>query len=167
MPATIKANKVPTHAEKRVLPHTPQQLFDLVADIERYSEFLPWCLAVRIKSREGNKLVAEVIIGFKMFRERFSSCDVLFSPDLDPGGAGRIDVTYEEGPFRYLNNHWIFEPHEKGCLLDFFIDFEFRSAVMQRLMGGLFNEVAGRMVTAFEMRARELYGGNGGGEEGA
>ena len=167
MPATIKANKVPTHAEKRVLPHTPQQLFDLVADMEHYSEFLPWCLAVRIKSREGNKLVAEVIIGFKMFRERFSSCDVLYPPDQDPGGAGRIDVTYEKGPFRYLNNHWIFEPHEKGCLLDFFIDFEFRSAVMQRLMGGLFNEVAGRMVTAFETRARELYGGNGGGEEGA
>ena len=167
MPSTIKANKVPTHAEKRVLPHTPQQLFDLVADMEHYSEFLPWCLAVRIKSREGNKLVAEVIIGFKMFRERFSSCDVLFSPDQDPGGAGRIDVTYEEGPFRYLNNHWIFEPHEKGCLLDFFIDFEFSSAVMQRLMGGLFNEAAGRMVTAFETRARELYSGNGGGEEGA
>jgi coenzyme Q-binding protein COQ10 len=167
MPSTIKANKVPTHAEKRVLPHTPQQLFDLVADMERYSEFLPWCLAVRIKSREENKLVAEIIIGFKMFRERFSSCDVLSPPDQDHGGAGRIDVTYEEGPFRYLNNHWIFEPHEKGCLLYFFIDFEFRSAVMKRLMGGLFNEAAGHMVTAFEMRARELYGVNRGREKGA
>ncbi len=150
---------MPTHAEKRVLPHTPQQLFDLVADMERYPEFLPWCLAVCIKSREGNRLVAEVVIGVKMFRERFSSCDVLHPPDQDPGGVGRIDVTYEEGPFRYLNNHWIFEPHEQGCLLDFFIDFEFRSAVMQKLIGGLFNEAAGRMVVAFETRAQKLYGG--------
>ena len=150
---------MPTHAEKRVLLYTPQQLFDLVADIGRYPEFLPWCLAVRVKGREGNTLMADVIIGFKMFRERFSSCDVLFPPDEDPGGVGRIDVTYEEGPFRYLNNHWIFEPHEQGCEIDFFIDFEFHSVMMQKLMGGLFNEAARRMVASFEARAEKLYGG--------
>ena len=150
---------MPTHAEKRVLLYTPQQLFDLVADIGRYPEFLPWCLAVRVKGREGNTLMADVIIGFKMFRERFSSCDVLFPPDEDPGGVGRIDVTYEEGPFRYLNNHWIFEPHEQGCEIDFFIDFEFHSVMMQKLMGGLFNEVVRRMVASFEARAEKLYGG--------
>ena len=158
MPSTIKANKVPTHAEKRVLPHTPQQLFDLVADMEHYSEFLPWCLAVRIKSREGNKLVAEVIIGFKMFRGRFSSCDVLSPPDQDPGGAGRIDVTYEEGPFRYLNNHWLFLEDGDGTIVDFYVDFEFRSKLLQKLIGVVFNEAVKIMVHAFEKRALKIYG---------
>lgn len=144
---------MPTHAERRVLPYRPEQLFDLVADIERYPEFLPWCIAARIKRREGDVILADLVIGFKMIRERFTSRVRLDRPNL------RIDVAYTEGPFRYLNNHWIFEPapHD-SCLLDFFVDFEFRSALLQKVIGVLFNEAVRRMVAAFEARARALYG---------
>jgi len=144
---------MPTHAERRVLPYRPDQLFDLVADIERYPEFLPWCVGVRIRERQGDTLVADLIIGFKMIRERFTSRVKLDRPGL------RIDVAYAEGPFRYLNNHWLFEPMPDGhCRIDFYVDFEFRSHVLQRIIGALFNEAVRRMVSAFENRARKLYG---------
>jgi coenzyme Q-binding protein COQ10 len=143
---------MPTHAEKRVLPYTCEQLFDLVADVERYPEFLPWCLAVRIRERRPDLIVAELLIGFKMVRERFTSRVVLKRPSC-------IDVTYAEGPFRYLNNHWIFTHLPEGrCEIDFFVDFEFRSAILQKLIGLLFNEAVRRMVAAFETRANQLYG---------
>jgi coenzyme Q-binding protein COQ10 len=143
---------MPTHAEKRVLPYTREQLFDLVADVERYPEFLPWCLAVRIRERRPDLVVAELLIGFKMVRERFTSRVVLKRPSC-------IDVTYAEGPFRYLNNHWIFnELPDARCEIDFFVDFEFRSAILQKLIGLLFNEAVRRMVSAFETRANQLYG---------
>jgi coenzyme Q-binding protein COQ10 len=143
---------MPTHAEKKVLPYTPEQLFDLVADVEKYPEFLPWAVAARIRSRDGNVITADLVIGFKMFRERFTSKVVLDQPR-------RIDVSYTEGPFRYLNNHWVFEPMPGGgTCIDFFVDFEFRSAILQRLIGMLFNEAVRRMVHAFETRAKKLYG---------
>jgi coenzyme Q-binding protein COQ10 len=143
---------MPTHAEKKVLPYTPEQLFDLVADVEKYPEFLPWAVAARIRSREGNVITADLVIGFKMFRERFTSKVVLDQPR-------RIDVSYTEGPFRYLNNHWVFESMPGGgTCIDFFVDFEFRSAILQRLIGMLFNEAVRRMVHAFETRAKKLYG---------
>jgi len=142
---------VPTHAEQRVLPYTPEQLFALVADIERYPEFLPWCVGARVRERSPDLVVADLIIGFRMFRERFTSRVV-----LDP--SHRIDVTYAEGPFRYLNNHWTFEAVTGGCRIDFFVDFEFRSRVLQRVIGLLFGEAVRRMVAAFEGRARQLYG---------
>jgi coenzyme Q-binding protein COQ10 len=143
---------MPTHAEKKVLPYTPEQLFDLVADVERYPEFLPWAVAARIRSREGNVVTADLVIGFKMFRERFTSRVVL-------DRARRIDVSYTEGPFKYLDNHWLFEPMQGGgTCIDFFVDFEFRSAILQRLIGMLFNEAVRRMVAAFETRAKTLYG---------
>lgn len=142
---------MPTHAEKRVLPYKPEQLYALVADIEKYPEFLPWCVASRIRRREGNVLYADLMIGFKMVRERFTSRVEL--------GDGRIDVAYTEGPFSYLNNHWIFLPTDDGgCLIDFYVDFEFRSKMLQKIIGVLFNEAVRRMVAAFETRARELYG---------
>jgi coenzyme Q-binding protein COQ10 len=144
---------MPTHAEKRVLPYRPDQLFDLVADIERYPEFLPWCVGVRIRERQGDTVVADLIIGFKMIRERFTSRVKLDRPGL------RIHVAYAEGPFRYLNNHWLFEPMPNGhCRIDFYVDFEFRSQVLQRIIGALFNEAVRRMVSAFENRAKKLYG---------
>src|SRR5260221_10767837 len=116
---------MPTFAETRVLPYAPHQLYDLVADIERYPEFLPWCLASRIKSREGNTIRADLVIGFKMIRERFTSTVVLEPPK-------RIEVAYAEGPFRYLNNHWVFEPTpDGGCRIDFWVDFEFRNRMLQ------------------------------------
>jgi len=142
---------MPTHAEERVLPYTPEQLFDLVADIERYPEFLPWCVGARIKERRPDLIVADLIIGFRMFRERFTSRVSLDRPR-------RIDVEYAEGPFRYLNNHWTFTSDPKGCRVDFFVDFEFRSRLLQRLIEVLFSEAVRRMVGAFEKRARDLYG---------
>ncbi|MGH6933552.1 MAG: type II toxin-antitoxin system RatA family toxin [Dongiaceae bacterium] len=147
---------MPTHAEKRAMPYRPEQMFDLVADIERYPEFLPWCVAARIRERRDDVVVADLVIGFKMIRERFTSRVHLDRPGL------RIDVTYTDGPFRRLNNHWIFEPADGGgCLIDFYVDFEFRSQLLQRLIGALFNEAVRRMVQAFEGRARRLYGDRG------
>lgn len=143
---------MPTHAERRVLPYMPEQLFELVAAVDRYPEFLPWCLGARIRRREGNEIHADLIIGFRMFRERFTSKVLLDRPR-------RIDVAYSEGPFRYLNNHWIFQPQgENQCEIDFYVDFEFRSKVLQAAIGMLFNEAVRRMIAAFEGRARELYG---------
>jgi len=142
---------MPSHAEKRVLPFTPRQLFDLVADVEKYPEFLPWCVAARIRERGENRLVAEMVIGFKMFRERFVS-----RVALDPG-RHRIDVAYAEGPFKYLANHWIFEEHPQGCLIDFYVEFEFRSRLLQKVIETLFHEAVRRMVRAFETRAHALY----------
>lgn len=143
---------MPTHAEKKVLPYTPEQMYALVAEVERYPEFLPWCLGTRIRRREGNVLFADLIIGFKMVRERFTS-----RVELNEAGR-RIDVQYTDGPFQYLNNHWIFDPHEQGCCVDFYVDFEFRSKMLQKIMGMLFNEAVRRMVQAFENRAHQLYG---------
>lgn len=154
---------MPTHAEKRLLPYTQEQLFDLVAQVERYPEFLPWCLASRIRRREEDLIVADLIIGFRMIRERFTSNVKLQRPD-------RIDVWYAEGPFKYLNNHWLFEPQPSspalptgGTLIDFYVDFEFRSKLLQSVIGVLFNEATKRMVAAFEARAKQLYGVPGAG----
>jgi len=144
-----------THAEKRVLPYRPDQLFDLVAEVERYPEFLPWCLGARIRSRKDNVIIADLIIGFRGIRESFTSRVTLNRPNM------RIDVAYLDGPFRYLNNHWIFTPMpDDACEIDFFVDFEFRSRILQRLMGLLFNEAVRRMVSAFEARAADLFGGD-------
>ena len=142
---------MPTHAEQRVLPYTPEQLFALVADIERYPEFLPWCVGARIKERRADLIVADLIIGFRVFRERFTSRVSLDRPR-------RIDVAYADGPFRYLNNHWVFEDVPGGCRIDFFVDFEFKSRLMQKVIEVLFSEAVRRMVGAFEKRAQHLYG---------
>lgn len=143
---------MPTHSEQRVLPYTPQQLFDLVADIEKYPEFLPWCVATRITERADDRLVSEMVIGFKMFRERFVS-----RVKLDREGH-RIDVAYAEGPFKYLTNHWVFVDHPRGCMIDFYVEFEFNSRLLQKVIEVLFHEAVRRMVGAFESRARDLYG---------
>lgn len=142
-----------THSEQRALPHSPEQLFDLVADVAKYPEFLPWCVGARIRSRESDLLVADLIIGFKGITEQFTS-----EVKLDRA-AMKIDVTYQDGPFKYLNNHWLFLSGEDGtCDIDFFIDFEFKSRLLQALMGPLFGEAVRRMVGAFESRALQLYG---------
>ncbi|MFD1624258.1 type II toxin-antitoxin system RatA family toxin [Azospirillum griseum] len=143
---------MPTHAEKKTLPYTPEQMYALVADVEKYPEFLPWCLAARIRKREGAVMFADLIIGFKMVRERFTSRVELNEAER------RINVQYTDGPFQYLNNHWIFLDHPGGCCVDFYVDFEFRSKMLQSIMGLLFNEAVRRMVHAFETRAEKLYG---------
>ncbi|MBK1663703.1 ubiquinone-binding protein [Rhodospirillum rubrum] len=143
---------MPTHAEKRFLPYQPEQMYDLVADIESYPRFLPWCLASRIKKREGDVVWADLVIGFKMVRERFTS-----RVELDP--KHKISVTYAEGPFKYLNNHWVFDPGENGgVMIDFYVDFEFKSPLLQKIIGALFSEAVRLMVSSFERRAEQLYG---------
>ena len=142
---------MPTHAEKRVLPYTPAQMFDLVADVGAYPDFLPWCIAARVRKRDGDIITADLVIGFKMFREQFTSRVTLDRPR-------RIDVQYIQGPMKHLNNHWLFAPHPDGVEIDFYVDFEFRSRILEKLIGTLFNEAFRRMVGAFETRARILYG---------
>jgi len=143
---------MPTHAEKRHLPYSQKQLFDLVAEVDRYPEFLPWCTACRITKREGDSFYSDMVVRFKVFSERFASKVTLHEHE-------QIDVEYIDGPFRYLNNHWRFIPQDDGsCVIDFFVDFEFRSRMLQALIGLLFNEAVSRMVGAFEARARDLHG---------
>jgi coenzyme Q-binding protein COQ10 len=142
---------MPTHAEKRKLPYTPEQLFDLVADVEKYPQFLPWCLASRITKREGHVFYADLIIGYKMMRERFGSRVTALRPD-------HVHVEYLSGPMKYLSNHWRFIRQKDGtCEIDFYVDFEFKNPVFQKLMGLFFNEAVRRMVSAFEERAAQLY----------
>ncbi|MEH6524895.1 MAG: type II toxin-antitoxin system RatA family toxin [Sneathiella sp.] len=142
---------MPTHSDERVLPYTPKQLFDLVAAVDLYPEFLPWCVGARINKREENVIYADLVIGFKLFREKFTS-----KVTLDEANQ-TIDVEYLDGPFRYLNNHWGFFDHPDGCKITFFVDFEFRSIILQKTIGMLFNEAVSRMISAFEKRAKELY----------
>jgi coenzyme Q-binding protein COQ10 len=144
---------MPKHAERRVLPHQPRQMYELVADIGRYPEFLPWCVGARIVSKSEEQVTADLLIGFRMFRERFRS-----KVDLDPGDL-TIDVAYVEGPMKYLSNGWRFEDHPDGCVVDFAIDFEFRSRLLRKAIEPLFHEAVRRMVAAFERRADALYTG--------
>ena len=142
---------MPTHAERQIVPYRPEQLFDLVADVGSYPKFLPWCVAARVRSRHDNEVVADLTIGFGPFRESFTSRVTLERPD-------RINVKYENGPFRYLNNEWDFLPHPTGTEVDFFVDFEFKSRILQAAIGLVFNEAVRRMVGAFHKRARDVYG---------
>lgn len=142
---------MPTHAQKKVLRYTPEQMYALVADVKRYPEFLPWCAASRIVEQSETRLVADLTIGFKMFRESFRS-------QVDLERPHRVHVEYLNGPFRYLNNTWKFHPHPAGCEVDFFVDFEFRSALLRAAIGLVFNEAVQMMVRAFERRAMTLYG---------
>ncbi|MDE2166597.1 MAG: type II toxin-antitoxin system RatA family toxin [Alphaproteobacteria bacterium] len=142
---------MPTHAEQKFLPYAPERLFDLVADIERYPEFLPWCVGARIRERHDNLILGDLLIGWRMVRERFTSRVHLHRPD-------RIDVEYAEGPFKYLENHWQFIPRNGGTLIDFHVDFEFRSHILSGIIDTVFTEAVKRMVAAFEKRARQLYG---------
>ena len=142
---------MPTHAEKRVLPYTPEQMFQLVADVGKYPQFLPWGAASRVLTHTETELVADLTIGFGPFRESFTSRVELDRPR-------KAVVKYEHGPFRYLNNQWTFEPEPTGCRVSFFVDFEFRSRLLQSAIGVVFNEAVRRMVNAFLKRARDGYG---------
>ncbi|UWP99708.1 type II toxin-antitoxin system RatA family toxin [Aliiroseovarius crassostreae] len=148
---------MPTHGEKRILPYTPNQMYELVADVAKYPQFLPWNSAARVRKRtpqpDGTEVIeADLVISFKVFRERFGSRAL-----LDPN-TPRLDMEYLDGPFKYLRSHWQFHPHETGCEIEFFVDFEFKSAVLQKVIGLVFNEAMQRIVRAFELRAQELYG---------
>jgi coenzyme Q-binding protein COQ10 len=146
---------MPTHSETRTLPYTAAQMYDLVAEVEKYPEFLPWTAAARIRSRtpEGNSevMLADLVISFKVFRERFGSRVVLHPQ------ANQIDTEYLDGPFKYMKSNWHFTDCEGGCEVAFFVDFEFRNAILQKIIGVVFNEAMHRVVAAFEKRAEQLY----------
>ncbi len=146
---------MPRHAESRILPYTPEQMFDLVADVAKYPQFLPWMIGARVRSNTGTEMVADLIIGFKIFRESFTS-----KVRLDR--ASTIHVDYVSGPLKYLRNEWQFVAADGGCKVDFLVDFQFQSRMFETLVGGLFTEAVRRMVAAFETRARDLYGVGGG-----
>ncbi len=142
---------MPTHAEAKTVAYRPEQLYDLVADVGKYPQFLPWCVGARVRSHTDTELVADLTIGFGPFRESFTSRVILERPT-------RIRVSYENGPFRYLNNEWKFASDPKGCRVNFFVDFEFKSRLLQAAIGVVFNEAVRRMVNAFLKRARDVYG---------
>ncbi|MBU4529452.1 MAG: type II toxin-antitoxin system RatA family toxin [Hoeflea sp.] len=148
---------MPTYETTRNVPHSPRQMFDLVADVERYPEFLPLCEALSIresKERDAKTLmIADMTVGYKAIRETFTS-QVLLKPD-----ELEIDVKYLDGPFKYLDNKWSFEPHgERGCEVRFFIDYEFKSRMLGMLMGSMFDRAFRMFSEAFEKRAQAIYG---------
>ena len=142
---------MPTHAEHKLVPYTAEQMFDLVADVGHYHDFLPWCVGSVVNSRTATDLEADLKIGFGPFREGFTSRVALDRPKT-------VNVKYEDGPFRYLNNQWTFTPVNNGCRVDFYVDFEFRSRMLQSAIGVVFNQAVQAMVKAFLKRAREIYG---------
>ena len=146
---------MPSHSESRDLPYSAQQMYDLVADVARYPEFLPWCAAARIRSERddgvGVVMEADLVISFKVFRERFGSRVRLF-PD-----ARRIETEYLDGPFKHMRSNWVFLERDTGCRVEFDVDFEFRNAILQGVIGLVFNEAMQRIVRAFEARADDLY----------
>ena len=149
-----------TYSEKKLVPYSPEQLFALVADVAKYPSFLPWCVGARIRSHVGDELVADLTIGFGPFRESFTSRVTLIPPETT--GECAIKVKYENGPFKYLHNRWNFAPHEQGCLVDFYVDFEFRNFILQKAIGTVFTEAVHMMVNAFLKRARTVYGPSAG-----
>ena len=146
-----------THSETKRLPYTARQMYDLVADVGSYPEFLPWCAAARIRSRtpEGAKevMLADLVISFKVFRERFGSRET-----LDPE-AMAIDTEYLDGPFHHMVSNWRFrDVDDGGCEVSFDVDFEFRNRILQSAVGLVFYDAMQRIVRAFERRAAVLYG---------
>ena len=146
---------MPVHKENRVVVYSAKQMYDLVSDVESYPEFLPWCAAARINSviSESPKEVisADLVISFKVFRERFCSEVKLNKNELS------IQTKYLDGPFKYMNSTWSFNDCPEGCIVNFFVDFEFKNKILQSIIGIVFNEAMQRVVRAFEKRAKELY----------
>ena len=147
---------MPTHSETRFLPYSAQQMYDLVADVPSYPAFIPWCAAARVRSvvpqGDCDVMTADLVISFKVFREKFGSRVTLFP------NTRKIDTEYVDGPFRYMKSTWAFTDVDGGCDVSFFVDFEFKNAILQGIIGVVFNEAMQRIVRAFERRASELYG---------
>jgi coenzyme Q-binding protein COQ10 len=147
---------MPRHTETRNMPYTPEQMFDLVADVKRYPEFLPWVAATRIRSDSENLMVADLVVGFKSIKETFASRVTKQRPHS-------LTVDYLEGPLKYLHNSWSFEPDGKGgSKIGFCVDFAFKSRIFEALAGQMFDRALRRMIGAFEDRARALYGSGDG-----
>jgi coenzyme Q-binding protein COQ10 len=146
---------MPRHSETRQLPYTPDQMFQLVADVGRYGEFLPWVTATRVRSNTDAEMVADMIVGFKGLRETFTSKVTKERP-------GHIRVDYLDGPLKHLNNDWTFRPDgQGGTFVDFCVDFAFKNRVFELLAGQVFDRALRKMIGAFEERAAALYGAAG------
>ncbi|HWJ59263.1 MAG TPA: type II toxin-antitoxin system RatA family toxin [Sphingomicrobium sp.] len=143
---------MPRHSETRHLPYSPEQLFELVADVGRYDEFLPWVVAVRVRSSSETEAVADLVVGFNAFKERFTSKVMKDRPR-------HICVDYVEGPLKFLHNEWRFDPAaDGGTKVHFSVDFAFKSRIFESLAGSMFDRALRRMTQAFEQRAAALYG---------
>jgi coenzyme Q-binding protein COQ10 len=142
---------MPHHHERRSLPYSAEQMYDLVTDVRRYHEFLPWVAAVRVRSDSDNEMLADLVVGFKALRETFSS-RVLKTP------KSKVVVDYLDGPMRHLHNQWLFEETPDGCIVDFTVDFAFHNRVFEALAGQYFNTALRKMTDAFIERADVLYG---------
>lgn len=143
---------MPRHTEQRRLPYAPEQLFDLVADVKSYADFLPWVAAVRIRSDSETETVADLVVGFRALKETFTSKVTKRRPH-------EIHTDYIEGPLKYLHNSWKFAPDgQGGALVDFCVDFAFRNRIFETLAGQMFDRALRRMIGAFEDRAHALYG---------
>lgn len=142
---------MPSHSEQKILPYSAEQHFDLVVDIEKYPEFLPWCRAARVLERKEGEIRAELVISFAHMTERYTSCVVMNRPHA-------IDVTMVKGPFEHLVNRWKFTAMENGTQIDFFIDFKFKSKILEKLIGSMFSKATDKMIDAFDARAKQLYG---------
>jgi coenzyme Q-binding protein COQ10 len=148
---------MPKHNETKVLPYTADQMYALVADVPSYPKFLPWNAAARVRSRHpvpgGEVMEADLVISFKVFRESFGSRVTLLPAQK------RIETVYIDGPFRHMRSSWEFRNVPGGgCEVTFDVDFEFRNAILQAVIGAVFNDAMQRIVRAFERRAAELYG---------
>ena len=143
---------MPKHTETRPLPYSPEQMFDLVADVARYPEFLPWVSAIRVRSNSDSQMVADMSVGFKGLRETFTSKVEKRRPD-------GLHIEYVDGPLKHLHNDWGFRADgQGGCLVDFSVDFAFKNRVFEMLAGQMFDRALRKMINAFEERAARLYG---------
>jgi coenzyme Q-binding protein COQ10 len=146
---------MPRHSETRTLPYSPEQMFDLVANVQAYEEFLPWVSAIRVREDSDTLMVADMIVGFKGLRESFTSRVHKSRPE-------RVHVDYVDGPLKHLHNDWRFRPDgQGGVLVDFEVEFEFRNRLFEMLAGQVFDKALRKMIGAFETRAAELYGAGG------
>lgn len=145
-----------THDDHRTMPYSARQMYDLVADIESYPKFLPWTAAARIRGRhpEGGVIVAvaDMVISFKVFRERFAT-----RVTMDEAN-GTIVSEFLEGPFRFLISRWSFRDVAEGCAVHYHVEFEFKNRILQKAAGMFFMDAQKKILGAFEQRARQLYG---------
>ena len=145
---------MPSIRETRTLPYTAEQMFDLVADVDKYPEFLPWVVATRVKQDSDTAMTADMLVGFKAIREKFTS-------KVEKNRPHDLRVHYVDGPLRDLDNHWTFTPTEDGgCEIFFCVDFAFKSMMFEALAGQYIDRAFRKMVAAFEERAADLYGSN-------
>ena len=142
---------MPGIRETRFLPYSCEQMFDLVADVARYPQFLPWVIATRVRQDSETEMTADMLVGFKAIREKFTSRVVKNRPE-------HLEVFYVDGPLKDLDNTWRFRPVEGGCEIDFAVEFAFRNAVFEALAGQYFDRAFRKMMGAFEARAHDLYG---------